>query len=140
MMEVKDIAAVIAAAAAVWGICVYFLNSRLRRAEWLSTLYEKFYENSHLKKVREVLDCEGGESADMSALVREEPAEFSDYLNFFEFVAVLKKSGQLKSDEVEDLFGYYLDCLEQSREVRAYVAKKGYERLDQLLRDRSEAA
>lgn len=135
--DLKTIAALIAAAAALWGIYVYFSNSRLRRAEWLRSLYEKFYERVELKRVREVLDCEGGRSEAIDKLVSEEPPELSDYLNFFEFVAVLRKSRQLTEEEIEDLFHYYLDCLENCRAVRAYIAKKGYEQLDRLLQERS---
>jgi hypothetical protein len=101
-------------------------------------LYEKFYERPELKAVREVLDCEGGQSAAIEKLVSEEPAEFSDYLNFFEFVAVLRKSGQLTQEEIEDLFHYYLNCVENCRTVRAYIAKKGYEQLDRLLQERAQ--
>jgi hypothetical protein len=139
MIEIlKTIAAIIVAATALWGIYVYFTNSRLRRAEWLASLYEKFYERPELKAVREVLDCEGGQSAAIDKLVSEEAAEFSDYLNFFEFVAVLRKSGQLTQEEIEDLFHYYLDCVENCRTVRAYIAKKGYEQLDRLLQERAQ--
>jgi hypothetical protein len=118
MIEIlKTIAAMIVAGTALWGIYVYFTNSRLRRAEWLASLYEKFYERPELKVVREVLDCEGGQ---------------------FEFVAVLRKSGQLTQEEIEDLFHYYLDCIENCRAVRAYIAKKGYEQLDRLLQERAQ--
>jgi hypothetical protein len=134
----KNIAALMGAAAALWGIYVYFTNSRLRRAEWLGSLYDKFYERSELKTVREILDCEDGQSAAIDKLVSEEPAEFSDYLNFFEFVAVLRKSRQLTQEEIEDLFHYYLDCLEKCRPVRAYIATKGYEQLDRLLQERAK--
>ena len=65
---------------------------RVRRAEWLASLYEKFYERSELKEVREILDCKGGRSEAIDKVVSEEPPAFSDYLNFFEFVAVLRKS------------------------------------------------
>jgi hypothetical protein len=84
------------------------------------------------------LDCEGSASADITRLVSEEPSKFSDYLNFFEFVAVLQNSRQLKKAEIEDLFGYYLDCLENCPAVRNYIARKGYEQLDRLLRDRAK--
>ena len=67
-------------------------------------MYEKFYEKSDLKAVREIVDCEGGDSPGISRLVSEEPPELTDYLNFFEFVAVLKKSHQLSANEIESLF------------------------------------
>ena len=58
----------------------------MQRAKWLTSLYEKFYERPDLKGVREALDCEGGESPSVDKLVIEEPAEFTDYLNFFDSV------------------------------------------------------
>src|SRR5215211_4203189 len=133
----KTIAAVIAAAAAVWGIYVYFSNSRLRRAEWIASMYEKFYEQAELKDNREALDFGGSNSANISRFINEEPREFTDYLNFFEFVAVLEKSRQLTKHEIEDLFCYYLDCLERTPAVRKYIADTGYEQLDRLLRKRA---
>jgi hypothetical protein len=132
---VKIIVAVLGAIPALW---VYYKNSRLRRAEWLASLYEKFYERPNLKDVREILDCEGGKSAAVDKLVNEEAQSFTDYLNFFEFVAVLRKSHQLTDEQIEDLFGYYLDCLESCTAARTYIAKKGYEQLDQLLRERAQ--
>jgi hypothetical protein len=59
-------------------------------------------------------------------------------LNFFKFVAVLKKSGQLKQQEIEDLFGYYLGRLSNRPEMREYIVRNGYELLDELLRDRAK--
>jgi hypothetical protein len=131
----KNIVTSSGAAAALY---VYYQNSRLRRAEWLASLYEKFFERPDLKTVREILDCAPGQSAAVDQLVAEEPAEFTDYLNFFEFVAVLRKTGQLSDSEIEDLFRYYLDCLGRSPHVRRYISEKGYERLDSLLRKRTK--
>lgn len=117
---------------------VYWKNSRLERAKWLATLYEKFYEKDGLKEIREILDCDDDVSLEITNLIRQEPSKFTDYLNFFEFVAFLKKSKQLKIDEIDDLFGYYLDCLSQREEMREYVSKRGYELLAQLLLEFSE--
>ena len=139
LSDLKDIATIVGALAALFAIYVYFGNSRLERARWLGSLYEKFYERNDLKEVREVLDCDKGDSPEINKLVDEESQRFTDYLNFFEFVAVLGKSGQLKQGEIEDLFRYYLDCLEKNRKVRDYIAAKGYEHLDKLLRDRARA-
>ena len=134
--HIKDIAEIAAAAAVLWGIYVYFTNSRLRRAEWLASLYEKFYESNNLKAVRDVLDCGTAPTLEIENLVKEESRDFTDYLNFFEFVAVLQKSRQLTDQEIEDLFGYYLDCLEYCRPLRDYIGGRGYEQLDRLLKER----
>jgi hypothetical protein len=136
---IKALATVVGAGAGVVAIRVYYSNSRLQRAKWLAELYQKFYERADLKDVRTALDCEMSELSAVSALLREEPGEFTDYLNFFEFVAVLGKLGQLHSQEIEYMFGYYLDCFEKCTDVRKYIAdeKKGYEQLDKLLRQRA---
>jgi hypothetical protein len=107
-------------------------------ARWLASLYEKLYEKDHLKGVRQILDSADREASEINKLVTDEPSEFTDYLNFFEFVAVLEKSGQLKSNEIEDLFHYYLDCLEKSPKIREYLAAKGYEHLDEFVRARTK--
>lgn len=101
----KTIAAFLALVTAFVAYRVYRFNSRLECAKWLNTLYEKFYEKDELKKVRDILDCDGGESSAVEEPVRSESKEFTDYLNFFEFVAVLGKSKQLAKGGVEDLFG-----------------------------------
>jgi hypothetical protein len=141
-MTLTDISAIAGAVAALfaiyWGLYQYSRNSRLERARWLASLYEKFYEKENLKKVRQILDSETENSSEADRLISEEAPEFTDYLNFFEFVAVLKKSRQLKSNEIEDLFHYYLDCLETSPKIREYLAAKGYEHLDQFLRARTK--
>jgi hypothetical protein len=43
----------------------------------------------------------------------------------------------MTKNEIEDLFRYYLDCLEHCHAVRKYIAAQGYEQLDRLLRDRA---
>ncbi|HEU5247281.1 MAG TPA: hypothetical protein VFU09_09350 [Candidatus Udaeobacter sp.] len=64
--SIKDVATIVGAVAALWAIYVYFTNSRLRRAEWLASLYEKFYERPDLKEIREILDSQGSDSADIT--------------------------------------------------------------------------
>lgn len=137
----KDIAAVIGsiatAAAIIWAVIVYRKSSALERAKWQAQLYEKFYEKPDLKPIRQVMDSDDKISLEITRLIRDEPPEFTDYLNFFEFVAFLKKSKQLKMDEINDLFGYYLDCLHRRDDIREYVEKRGYELLRGLLAERS---
>jgi hypothetical protein len=67
-------------------------------------------------------------------VIREEPA-FTDYLNFFEFIAFLKASRQLKDPEIEALFGCYLNCLKRHDRVKQYISnpENGYEGLAKLL-------
>ena len=88
------------------------------------------------KKVREVLDSKAITLPEIKQKVSD--AELSDYLNFFEFVAVLEESGQLKQEEIEDLLGYYLGRLSDKPEMRDYIVRNGYELLDVLLRGRDQ--
>jgi len=64
--------------------------------------------------------------------------EFSDYLNFFELISFLEKSKQVKSQDVEDLFCYYLNCLEKHQLIRDYIKDRGYEQLYRFLKRRIE--
>lgn len=113
------IASTVGGLIAVFGaVFVYNRNSRVRRAEWLASLYEKFYEKPEFRDIREILDCDARGSNEITAVLESERRDFTDYLNFFEFVAVLRKSNQLTNEEIEDLFCYYLDCLERNAAVR----------------------
>lgn len=141
LSEAKDAATIIGVfltlLVAIWGIIVYRKNSVLERAKWLEKLYEKFYQDVRLKDVRDIIDCDTGDkvaNARIADFVGKQSAEFTDYLNFFEFVAILEKNKQLKKDEVEDLFGYYLKCLYGSEEIREYIKSpvSGFEKLHAL--------
>ena len=48
----------VAIIAALWALVVYRRNRRLEQSRWLSTFYEKFYENEKYKRVRELLDSQ----------------------------------------------------------------------------------
>ena len=95
-MQLTSIVAMIAAigtmVAALTAVFVYLRNSKLERAKWALSLYEKFYERQELKKIRDILDNDT-DHADVSSLVIKCSADFTDYLNFFEFVAFLEKDG-----------------------------------------------
>jgi hypothetical protein len=131
----SGIAALGALAAAIVAVVTFRRNSKLDRARWALNLYEKFYEKKELKETRDVLDCEA-DGEQINKLVLEGKADFTDYLNFFEFVAFLQHNKQLQNREVEDLFGYYLGCLKRHERVRKYSREEGYERLDELLERR----
>jgi hypothetical protein len=120
--------------AAFWALWVYRSNSQRERARWAESLYSKFFERDQLKRVRDLLDCNPGDQQ-VSDLVNKETSDYTDYLNFFEFVAYLQASKQLSNKDVEALFGYYLGCLNRHSDVTQYIRdeKKGYEYLRKLL-------
>lgn len=123
--------------AALFALCVYRSNSRLERSRWASTLYDKFYHEDSLKQIRDTLDSPVG-SDEVNQLVIKEDPKFTDYLNFFEFIAFLGNSKQLQDSEVEYLFGYYLGCLKRHDRVRTYImnTENGYEGLAKLIEKR----
>lgn len=117
------------ALAAVW---VYYKNSKLERAKWALSLYEKFYERKDLKEIRDILDNEPGDDK-VDDLVLRCSTDLADYLNFFEFVAFLEKENQLRRAEINALFDYYLKCLKKHPRVIKFVRDYGYEDLTRLL-------
>lgn len=136
-MIAATISAVGTALAALFAAFVYRRNSALERAKWASSLYEKFFEATTLKQMRDRLDCLNDMDLVNEIVIREE-STFTDYLNFFEFIAFLKTSRQLKDSEIDALFGYYLDCLKRHDRVKRYISNpdNGYEGLANLLKSR----
>ena len=128
---VSYLAGAVAALTAVW---VYKSNSRRERARWAESLYSRFYEREELKRVRDLLDCDVGEPQ-VSQLVTAESSAWTDYLNFFEFVAYLQSSNQLHKEDVDALFSYYLACLKRHSDAVGYIRnkEKGYEYLRRTL-------
>jgi len=125
----------LAAVSVAIAAATYWKNSALERARWLSSLYTKFYEAPDLKFTREVLDCNPPDAPEVKKLVEEQDARFTDYLNFFEFMAYLKACGQLSHKDVAALFDYYLRILAKHSDVRKYVLddRNGYGYLKRLL-------
>lgn len=122
---------------AFYAVRTYRKNATLEHAKWLFNLYEKFYEKEHLKEIRNKLDCDET-TKEVENLVKKQPFEFTDYLNFFEFVAFLKRSEQITFEEIDDLFGYYLNCIARHKSIREYLTPNGYELLDDLLKELAE--
>lgn len=112
----------------------YVQGRRLERAKWTLSLYEKFYERPELKAVREALDNESDAQV-VSDLVLSCPPEFTDYLNFFEYVSFLERKNQLQREEVRALFDYYIKCLSRHTRVIKFISDNGYEELGRMLRE-----
>lgn len=100
----------------------------------MKELYEKFYEQAPLKNVRDLLD--GGDDQKVNSMVSNEEACFTDYLNFFEFLAYLQESGQIEAKDIIGLFGYYLQNLCRDAQVLKYINddKNGFEKLSRMLK------
>src|SRR5262245_1794719 len=131
---VQIIASSADAVAALGALWVYRNNSRRERARWAESLYARFYEKPELKIVRDQLDCPAGDMT-VSRAINEETSAFTDYLNFFEFVAYLQSSKQLSDTDGQELFVYRLNCLRRHKELLAYVQnkEKWFEYLSKIL-------
>ncbi|HKC62431.1 MAG TPA: hypothetical protein VKB86_02280 [Pyrinomonadaceae bacterium] len=121
------IAASLAVLGAVW---TYRSNYRLEQSRWASS----FYETTRYKAMRELLDCPT-DLEKVNRIVESEAGDFTDYLNFFEHIAIFTKSKRLNRKDVTDSFDYYLNCLKKLEKVREYILdkEKGYENLREFL-------
>ncbi|PWT71389.1 MAG: hypothetical protein C5B59_18190 [Bacteroidetes bacterium] len=106
-------------------------NARIRRAEWLRSLFEKFYETDHYRQIRSIMD--NGRIESEVAGNEQLDDKLVDYLNFFEFIASLWKLKQLSLQEVLLLFDYWLGLIKGSNYLDAYLKKYGFENLALLL-------
>jgi hypothetical protein len=121
-------------------ILTFWRTAKVRRAEWLSSLHTKFFEGSGYKEIRRILDGNDTDP-DFSQLRSSIAARqstslvdaFDDYLNFFEFVATLRKLRQLKPREISMMFDYYLRLLCKHDFVRSYIRTYGFEELEALI-------
>lgn len=139
--DFKDWIDVISKTMAAVGIVIAALNYRkqtkTKRAEWLKELFEKFYEQKEFKEVRKWLENGDIEKKiNLDETVSEDEEKFSDYLNFFEFIATLESEGQLKQKDVSNLFDYYLKKLSESPVSMSWIERKdyGFEKLRTLLK------
>lgn len=136
----KDWVDVIAKIAAGAGVLIAALNyvryAGIKRAEWLRSLFEKFYENDLYKEVRVWLDY--GElnqklNSNSAFDKRSNEEKFTDFLNFFEFIGVLYSRKELTLHQINDIFDYYLKKIKNDPDCNTWVDKYGFEKLRILL-------
>ena len=119
--------------AIIIALITYNSNKKLKRAEWLKSLFEKFYENQNYKSARKWLDF-GEIELELSNdndHIKEE--QVSDFLNFFEFLATLEKENQITHTEIEHIFAYYLTKIKESDFCKKYIDAYKFENLKKLL-------
>ena len=117
--------------AALFSVWQYRRNSRRERTRWIYDLYRRFWEQPSLRKMRERIDW--GDTAFLEEEDKDVLSDFDDYLNFFEFIGYLWKSGELELTEISVMFDYSLRQLGQNKIIRSYLTKYGYEQLNALL-------
>src|ERR1700704_2964424 len=129
----------------------YRRQIKREKLRWLQQLYEKFYNQKRYKPVRQRIDFD--DLDDLLPLLRktkdmiQRPSpeernkidEFTDYLNFFEWIAFLESVRQLRFKQLNVMFNYYLvrileiDDRHSGRIIR-YISDNGYEQFLELLR------
>lgn len=80
-----------------------------------------------------------------TAFVREDKdtgllSDLDNFLNFFEFLAYLRRRNELKLSEIQAMFAYPLSTIAKDNAVLEYLRKWGYEELDALLKELRYAA
>lgn len=136
------------AALALWARQNYRRQVNLEQMRWLQQLYDSFYNSERYRAVRQAVDFDeldqtldllrrgDADPHQLSLPERTQLDQFTDYLNFFEWVAFLEKEGQLTFEQLDTMFKYYLIRLlqvDKNRQLRKYIQDKGYEQLDRLL-------
>ncbi len=132
----KGVAGTAALIAVLVAVVNYRSQTKLKQAEWLKSLFEKFFEDSTYKEVRVWLDYgtlhERLMVADAAARqVNEE--KFTDFLNFFEFIGVLYSRKHLSLEQVCDVFDYYLKKITADADCREWIDQYSFEKLKALL-------
>ncbi len=146
-MDLSALAEIIKGVAGVVGILgvpaayiTYRRSVRTRRADWLVSLHEKFFETDRYARVRRVLDYrQEPDYSDLAQAVREQrhhplADEFYRYLNFFELLASLRKLGQISDEEIVGLFEYDLRMIAGHEFIIDALRPQGFERLSDLIR------
>lgn len=109
--------------------------------QWLASLHKDFFESGRYGNVRRILDYRpASEYAELrNAVVEETQSAVADelhrYLNFFEFLAGLRKLNQINDAEISGLFDYDLRLIGKHAFVAERLESHGYEQLNALLND-----
>lgn len=114
----------------------YRSQTQIKRAEWVKSLFEKFFETPTYKEVRVWLDYNELSEKLSTADERERRGneeKFTDFLNFFEFIGVLYSRHQLSFDQVYEVFDYYLRKIKDDVDCQQWIDKYGFEKLKALL-------
>lgn len=123
----------------MFAMYVYYQNSKLKRAEWLYSLFDKFFYDSKYSTIRRIIDyadikeikklIDGINSKDNHDLEE----QLVNYLNFFEFIANLWILKQVPLVEIEMMFEYYIKRIKDHDFIMIYIKKNGFEGVAKLV-------
>ncbi len=123
----------------IFSAFTYYKNNKVKRGEWLKTLFEKFFEADKFSEVRRQIEYETLEvylEVDIKGMCanKENEEKLVNYLNFFELIAVLQLRGHINKEEVNDLFAYFIKSINKNAFIRRYINQFDFENLEKLLR------
>ena len=144
----SGIGTVVVAGAATLARRSYRHQIGLEQMKWLQQLYDNFYNSDRYKAVRQRIDFDDLETLlqllrksdvapqELRTQEKDQLDQFTDYLNFFEWIGYLEREGQITFENIDAMFKYYLVRLLQvdvSHQLRKYISDHGYEELHNLL-------
>lgn len=133
LSNIKDVASIFSSIGVIFAVFTFYKNNQLKKAEWLKSLFEKFYESNNYKEVRRWIDFNAIEEELGNDIDGQKEEKFADFLNFFEFIAVLEKINQLDVKKIRYLFAYYLKLIDENNFCRKYIKENGYKNLNKFL-------
>lgn len=144
------IGTVVLSSTAIFAFFSYRRQIKRERIKWLQQLYEQFYNQSRYKPVRQRIDFD--DLDDLLPLLYQTQAmgqrptredcnkidEFTDYLNFFEWIAFLESINELSFKHIDVMFNYYLKRIlevddKHGGKLLTYINASGYEKFVGLL-------
>ena len=138
---------------AKFAIREYREKGQVAKAKWQSDLFKQFFADSTYKDIRQQIDFDdlgeikiliarelewhrSGATITFSRAERDTLDKFTDFLNFFEFVGLLRKSGQLTDEDIGSLFDYYIARIveiDRDNQIRLYLNAFKFRNLCHLL-------
>lgn len=145
--------AIIGALTAWFAVREYREKGQIAKAKWQSDLFKQFFADATYKDIRQKIDFDdlneikiliarelewhrSGEAITFSRVERDTLDKFTDFLNFFEFVGLLRKSGQLTDEDIGSLFDYYIARIveiDRDNQIRLYLNAFKFRNLNHLL-------
>ena len=142
---IADLIKALGGAVALVGVPLAYLTYRrsvqVKRAEWLGSLHEKFFETGRYTDIRRVLDYMQQPACDELAVAISWGThhlladDLWRYLNFFELLAGLRQLGRISDKEIVRLFYYDLKLIKRHTFVMKALGPEGFDGLEQLLQD-----
>jgi len=119
--------------ALVMVIRAFGISNRLERARWASQLNLQFFTPEY-RAMRQALAA--SDPTQVLALIKSEPPEFVEFLNFFETVAYLRNHGQIEDADLATIFRSYPGEFRKHPYLSAYIqdTMKPYTELATVLR------